>query len=83
MTITFSAIVASTTQDPTVYNNSALQIARAVCEMWSLGMIIYKFLDTTIIQVGANLRKNILEKLCIEIITQAWVIRFYLIKNSS
>lgn len=45
MTITFSAIVASTTQDPTVYNNYALQIARAVCEMWSLGMIIYKFLD--------------------------------------
>lgn len=45
MTITFSAIVASTTQDPTVYDNSALQIARAVCEMWSLGMIIYKFLD--------------------------------------
>nr|XP_034331697.1 uncharacterized protein LOC117690957 [Crassostrea gigas] len=44
MTITFSAIVASTTQDPTVYDNSALQIARAVCEMWSLGMIIYKLL---------------------------------------
>ncbi|XP_052711006.1 uncharacterized protein LOC128185454 [Crassostrea angulata] len=44
VTITFSAIVASTAQDPTLYNNSALQIARAVFEMWSLGMTFYKLL---------------------------------------
>lgn len=38
ITLTFSAIVASTVPDPTVYGVSALQIARAVCEVWSLGM---------------------------------------------
>lgn len=43
--------------------------------------------NTTILQVGANLRINlpekiILEKLCMEIITKAWVIRFYLFAPS-
>ncbi|XP_062579307.1 uncharacterized protein LOC134241264 [Saccostrea cucullata] len=40
ITLTFSAIVASSTSDPSVYDNSFLQIARALCEVWSLGMAI-------------------------------------------
>nr|XP_022293145.1 uncharacterized protein LOC111103871 isoform X2 [Crassostrea virginica] len=37
-TLTLSAIVASTTPDPAEYDLSALQITRAACEVWSLGM---------------------------------------------
>lgn len=50
ITITFSAIVASTTKDPTVYNIDALQIARGICEVWSLGMTVH-ILITNIYQI--------------------------------
>lgn len=73
MTITFSAIVASTAQDPTVYNSSALQIARAICEIWSLGMTIF-ILVTEINQIRKcdppPQTKKKLEKFSIEIITK-------------
>ena len=38
ITLTFSAIVASKTPNPAEYDLNALQIARAACEVWSLGM---------------------------------------------
>lgn len=41
VTITYSAIVASTAKDPTAYNVTVLQIARGICEVWSLGMTIF------------------------------------------
>ncbi|XP_061176467.1 uncharacterized protein LOC133185338 [Saccostrea echinata] len=40
ITITFSAIVASSTPDPSAYDLSSPQVARAFCEVWSLGMAI-------------------------------------------
>ncbi|XP_062600338.1 transient receptor potential cation channel subfamily V member 5-like [Saccostrea cucullata] len=55
ITITFSAIVASSASDPSVYDNS-LQIARAVCEVWSLGMAIL-----TLFSELNQLRKHRLE----------------------
>ncbi|XP_061176466.1 uncharacterized protein LOC133185337 [Saccostrea echinata] len=56
ITITFSAIVASSTPDPSVYDLSALQIGRAVCEIWSLGMAIL-----TLFSELNQLRKHRLE----------------------
>ncbi|XP_078322396.1 uncharacterized protein LOC111103871 isoform X3 [Crassostrea virginica] len=38
ITLTFSAIVASKTSNPAEYDLNAQQIARAACEVWSLGM---------------------------------------------
>ncbi|XP_056016069.1 uncharacterized protein LOC125675377 isoform X4 [Ostrea edulis] len=55
-TITFSAILASTLPDPAVNDLSALHIARAVCEIWSLGMAVL-----TLFSELNQLRKHRLE----------------------
>lgn len=44
ITITLSAVVGSTTSDPSVYGTSALQNVRAICEIWSLGTVIVTLL---------------------------------------
>jgi hypothetical protein len=44
-TLTLSAIVASTLPDPAVNDLSPLQLARAVCEIWSLGMAVLTLLS--------------------------------------
>lgn len=41
ITMTFSAVVATNCSDPYVYDISALQIARIICEVWSLVMAFY------------------------------------------
>lgn len=40
VTFTLSAVVGSKTSDPSVYDTSALQIMRAICEVWTLGAVI-------------------------------------------
>lgn len=40
VTCTLSAVLGSKTADPSVYDTSALQIMRAICEVWTLGTVI-------------------------------------------
>nr|XP_022293141.1 uncharacterized protein LOC111103870 [Crassostrea virginica] len=56
ITLTLSAIVASITSDPAEYDLTALQIARAACEVWSLGMAAL-----TLLSELNQLRKHRLE----------------------
>lgn len=44
VTFTLSAVVGSKTSDPSVYDTSALQIIRAICEIWTLGTVIVTLL---------------------------------------
>lgn len=44
VTFTLSAVVGSTKSDPSVYDTSALQIMRAICEVWTLGTVIVTLL---------------------------------------